>query len=255
MNKTYGLCIGNNYPRTDSELSGCANDAYDWADLLVREGYDVKVLIEATKAVAIEHLKAMVAKAGFGDRIVFTYSGHGSWIPDRSGDEADHRDEVMCMADFRNGGLLVDDEIQQIFSGTKSGVGALILSDSCFSGSVNRVIGPVAKGTSRFLSPAKFTDLTERQVEVMEQALPSLPRPTTSLISGCADVEFSYDAWFENDTRANGAFTRAAIDTYRRGDSLARWYNRIRGELPSDDYPQSPQLTPQSLYRKYVRAI
>lgn len=255
MNKRYALCIGNNYPGTDSELSGCVNDAHDWADLLAREGYDVTVLTETPKAVAVERLKAMVAKAGWGDRIVFTYSGHGSWIPDRSGDEADHRDEVMCMADFRNGGLLVDDEIQQIFSALKSGVGALTLSDSCFSASVNRVVGPVVKGTSRFMSPAKFTDLTERQVEEMEKAVPSLPRPTTSLISGCADVEFSYDAWFENDTRANGAFTRAAIDTYQRGASLARWYNRIREQLPSDAYPQSPELTAQNLYRKYVRAI
>ena len=34
----YALCIGiNDYPGTDSDLSGCVNDANDWAAALTNE--------------------------------------------------------------------------------------------------------------------------------------------------------------------------------------------------------------------------
>ena len=33
------------------------------------------------------------------DSVVFTFAGHGSWLPDRDRDEPDARDEMMCPAD------------------------------------------------------------------------------------------------------------------------------------------------------------
>lgn len=253
----HALCIGNNYPGTSAALRGCVNDAHDWAALLESEGYQVTVVEEATKAQALDYLTTMVDQAGFGDRLVFTYSGHGSWLPDEDGDEADGRDECLVMADYRDGGLLLDDEIQEIFGELPLGAGALIISDSCHSGTVSRLVdltGPaVATTHPRFLSPVEFTDLSEERVLAAEQAPPSKPRRTASLISGSNDTQFSYDAFING--RFNGALTRAALDAYRPGISLAAWHEGIRRVLPSDEYPQDPQMTAASTYRRTARAL
>jgi hypothetical protein len=248
--------VGNNYPGTDAQLQGCVNDAVDWSELLVSQGYEVTMRHEATLGDTIGCLMELVAKAKWGDRIVFTYSGHGTWVPDRDGDEADGRDEAMVMADYRQGGLLMDDTVQLIFGDLRAGVGGLILSDSCHSGTVSRFLGDAAtpKERPRFYPPSNIiTGLTEERAKILEQRPASTPRATASLISGCGDLEYSYDAVFNN--RPNGAFTRAAIDTYKPGVSLGRWFTAIREELPSDWYPQTPQLTAASPYRKYIKAL
>jgi hypothetical protein len=251
----YALCIGNNYPGTDSELAGCVNDADDWTNLLRNEGYQVTRLVEVTKNHAVEELTRLMSGARRGDRVVLTYSGHGSWVPDRSGDEADGRDECLVMTDFENGGLLLDDELHDLFASSVEGVGGLILSDSCHSGTVLRHFGEVrSTGTPRYLSPAHFLDLSQQEVDRREEEVAlTPPRNPSSLISGCEDVEYSYDAWF--DHRANGAFTRAAIDTYRSGATLASWYRSIRTVLPSGNYPQTPRLTAKNRYRRYTEAL
>ena len=251
----YALCVGNNYPGTSSELSGCVNDANDWAELLGREGYQVTQLIEATKHQTVVELTRLLSTARRNDRVVLTYSGHGSWVPDRSGDETDGRDECLVMTDYENGGLLLDDELHEIFASSVSGVGGLILSDSCHSGTVLRRFKAVpSTGTPRYLSPTQFLDLSEQEVDRREETVtPTPPRNPSSLISGCQDVEYSYDAWFGG--RANGAFSRAAIDTYQSGASMAAWYRAICTVLPSDDYPQTPQLTAKNTYRRYADAL
>jgi hypothetical protein len=255
MNKRYALTVGNNYPGTGAQLAGCVNDALDWAELLRTQGYEVTVLTEATKAQTLGSLDFLVAKAGFGDRVVFQFSGHGTWVPDRDGDEADSRDEALVCADYGYGtaGLILDDELQKTFARLRYGAGALTLSDSCHSGTVARFYRH-SGATPRFLSPAEILpDLTEQQARDMEAIPASDPRKTSSLISGCADAEYSYDAQF--DGRPNGAFSRIAIDAFSPGISLNSWHDAIRAELPDEIYPQTPQLVAASLYRKYAKAL
>lgn len=254
----YGVVIGTNYDRTPYQLAGCLNDAVDWATLLSDAGYWVTVLLggEATYNRIASSIQDAVSKARWGDRIVITYSGHGTWVPDRDGDEADRRDEAWCPDDMQTAGVLTDDVLATLLEAKRAGVGALVLSDSCFSGTVTRLLDT---GTSRvrFLPPALLVrdgDLV-RDGE-LEARVANVSRTYTnaaSLISGCAEDEVSYDAWFNG--RANGAFTRAAIDAYQPGQSLAAWHNAIRDRLPSPDYQQSPQLLPASLYRRYARAL
>jgi hypothetical protein len=264
VNKRFALCVGNNYPGTGFDLNGCVNDANDWAELLAREGYNVELLLEANKRQVLDALNALVGTVGFGDRIVFTSSGHGTWIPDGNGDESDGRDEALVMAGLSRYDLLVDDEIEDVFSKLPYGSRVLILSDSCHSGTVSRFM-PEAQfgdahqarfpGERRFISPIELNIPIsyERAVEI--EQLPASRSRTggVSLISGCADSEYSWDSWF--DERANGAFTRAAIDNYMPRVSLGRWFSRIRSVLPAPHlFPQTPQLT-TTTYRKYTRAL
>jgi hypothetical protein len=260
MNQRYALCVGNNYPGSSAELHGCVNDVLDWGELLGRNGYDVDVMVEAHKTDVLDHLRGLVGKAGFADRIVFQYSGHGTWVPDRDGDEADGRDEALVMAGLSRADLITDDELQQVFAPLKYGTGALILSDSCHSGTVSRFTElPEAAqlNATRFISPIELdTSLSFERVLELEQQPANTPRRTASLISGCADSEYSYDASFNG--RPNGAFSRVAIDAFTPGVSLNGWWQRIRDTrsgLPSESYPQTPQLTASSMYRKYTKAL
>lgn len=257
MNKRYALCVGiNNYPGVANDLNGCVNDALDWRDLLESEGYDVTLLLDdqATYQNMVTELTRHVALLGFADRFVFTYSGHGTWVPDRSGDEIDFRDEAMCCVDYESGGLLLDDTLESIFSTQRYGARVLVLSDSCHSGTLARNIVQVSeRGEPKFVSPALlFDELSEQRAVEIEVAKEGTPRKISSLISGCKDNEYSYDAWFGN--RPNGAFSRAAIDNFGPGVNLKTWYTRIRATLPTEYYPQTPQFT-STPYRSYTRAI
>jgi hypothetical protein len=254
------LHVGLNYPGTDAELSGCINDALDWYQFFGTRGYEPFLIREPTKVQILDALRTRLGGLRRGDRFVFTYSGHGSWIPDRDGDEADGRDEVLCPADFQaritpTTGVLTDDELYAVMQGASFGVRRTIISDSCHSGTVQRFAGveqhPSGFATwegrvavPRFMPPAMF--LSGAQVDTAEALVrrrlpPNGPsRSGAVLISGCDDTEYSYDAWFGQ--RANGAFTHNAIDSYREGMTMAAWHRAIRERLPSTSYQQSPQL-------------
>ena len=92
------LCIGiNDYPGTQNDLSGCVNDATDWAAALAARGFAVTKLIDAqaTKAAMVAAMSSLISGAAKGDTVVVTYSGHGTWAPDKNGDEPDGRDEAL----------------------------------------------------------------------------------------------------------------------------------------------------------------
>lgn len=236
----------NDYPGVNADLKGCVNDARDWADVLSGLGYNQVLLLDgnATKAAITASLKAMVGLSRFGDRIVFTYSGHGTWIPDRNGDEADRRDEALVCYDYREGGLLTDDELHDIFSARRFGVRVTILSDSCHSGSLTRAVhnAPDINAAPRFLPPDTFLtgDLLELARQVENAPVAGTSRLGPALISGCADHEVAYDVY---DSRPHGAFTAAALATFTTATTLRGWHKAIRTRLPSDMFPQTPQLT------------
>lgn len=240
------VCVGLNYPGTSAALNGCLNDMRDWALALSEHGYSTRNLVEPTKAELVAELRGLIARARFGDRIVFTYSGHGTWVADRDGDEPDGRDEALVCKDYTSGGLLIDDEIQQIFGEARFGVRRLIVSDSCHSGSVSRFAGVVSKDSgarARFLPPIEFMDGAELERARAAESTPmrGTSRKGTVLLSGCADTEYSYDASF--DGRPAGAMSHFALAELKRATTLREWHQRIRTQLPSAQYPQSPQLT------------
>src|SRR3712207_6113336 len=133
------LCVGiNDYPGTNSDLSGCVNDANDWAQELQSRGYEVTTLLdrEATRRALADALTSLVSTARAGDSLVFTFSGHGSWLPDDSGDEPDSRDEMLCPHDVSDEQYLMDDDLAAIFEQKPKNVNLYFISDSCHSGSV-----------------------------------------------------------------------------------------------------------------------
>jgi hypothetical protein len=249
MAKT-ALCVGiNDYPGIANDLSGCVNDAKDWAAALERRGYGIRLLLDraATKAAMVGALSDLVGEAKTGDSLVFTYSGHGSWVPDEDGDEADHRDETLCPHDIDRGGYLIDDELAAIFARHPEGARLFFIADSCHSGTVAReprVLPPAARERRpRFLPPALFA--RDGAHAALIHAFASRPASRQELpallIAACGDDEYSYDDWF--DGRANGAFTHAALRALASEPATPRaWMASIRESLPTADHPQTPRL-------------
>ena len=246
------LCIGiNDYPGTDSDLSGCVNDAADWSALLGEKGFAVRQLLDerASKAAMVAAMGELIADARSGDTVVITYSGHGTWQPDTSGDEPDGRDEALCPHDIADGNPLLDDEVSALFGQRAAGVRIVLISDSCHSGSVIRGDDADVDDSlprARFLPPSAW--LASNMLAGMTARPRCLFGGFTRvggdlLMAGCQDTEFSWDTRFGG--RPNGAFTYYAIKSYRTllpGASYQQWFRAIGHYLPSTRLPQTPQI-------------
>jgi hypothetical protein len=250
------LCVGiNDYPGTGSDLNGCVNDAKDWKAALQARGYTVTTLFDAsaTRKGVLAALTKLIGSGKKGDTLVFTFSGHGSWIPDKNGDEGDQRDEMLCPYDISKNQYLLDDDLAEVFGKKQAGVRLYFISDSCHSGSVSKFAPPLFPDAARlqpmprFLPPQVFVKdkkMRKRLVTISSLAGAVVPVKQTYaalLLAGCRDVEYSYDASFNG--RSNGAFTFFAIRSLKKKPKTPRsWMKAIRASLPSSMHPQSPQL-------------
>ena len=81
---------------------------------------DIRVLVDAraTKSAIMDRLNWLVKDAKAGDKLLFHFSGHGSQIRDRDGDELkDQLDEIVCPHDMDwDGTYIVDDDLNAVFS-------------------------------------------------------------------------------------------------------------------------------------------
>jgi hypothetical protein len=253
----YALCVGiNKYSDTRYTLNGCVNDAKDWGALLESRGYQVTYLIDgdATRSNMVSALTEQVSRLGYRDRLVFTYSGHGSWIPDQSGDEVDGRDEALVSQDLR---LILDDDLYPILSSRAYGSRVTTISDSCHSGTVTRGLVDLFDAregldTPRFISPALLDVAPYEDIVTAAKsgAVKSISRNTGVLLAGAKDDEYSYDTSFNG--RPNGALSRFAIDAFSSGLTYQQWFTALRNSLPSGDYPQTPQLGGTYTQKRWV---
>jgi len=229
------ICIGiNNYPGIFNDLKGCVNDALDWSALLQGLGFETSIMLDsqATRQNVKTALQDLISTTNAGDVAVFTYSGHGTQVSDRNSDENDRYDEAICLYD----GNVIDDDLRVILDGIHPQATLVVISDSCFSGSVTRIAPEPA--TPRFVPPTVSTagKMARRSFLIPETGMPEI------LISGCSDSEYSYDAEF--DGRPNGAMSAYALQVIKQNPSITyrEFHAGLRKLLPSKDYPQSPQL-------------
>jgi hypothetical protein len=247
------VCVGiNDYPGQDADLGGCVNDAKDWSAAVRQAAPHAKVQVlldgQATRMGILNALSALITGLGAGDLGVFTYSGHGTWVPDTNGDESDGRDEALCPVDLTPQSLIIDDELNMMFSQLAAGARLLFVSDSCHSGTVARFAGlPRQKRPVRFLPPAmiQHEPSLQRLVEAPERSKPRRRRafPGVVHLAACRDNEYAYDAEFGG--RPNGAFTYAALQALKSTTpptTYAHWIAEIRKQLPTWQHPQTPSL-------------
>jgi hypothetical protein len=262
------LLVGiNQYKLPGCDLSGCVNDVTNVRDVLLKYfGFvvkDIRVLVDAraTRKGIMERLQWLAKGAKAGDRLLFHFSGHGSQIRDRDGDELkDKLDEVLCPHDMDwDGTYIVDDDLKSLFAGIPAGARLEVLLDCCHSGTGTREAAAMALLPAehafrpRFLKPP--IDILCRQMD--EDDLPTTPllrasNPTSHvLFSGCRDNQTSADAFIAGSY--NGAFTyyfckhiRDTQGTVSRSELL----KRLRASLKHEGYSQVPQLECQSAAKK-----
>lgn len=232
----YALCVGINkfvnLPE-GSWLNGCVNDANDFAALL-GTGYgfaddQIEVLTDAaaTKAAVLGRLNEAMDRAVAGGlkHLVFTFSSHGTQVPDISGDEADQADEAFATYDLNQAGdqwdpatLILDDELHDVLARAGSGVLVEVVLDTCHSGDGLKALDLLPGRRPRFLppptpiglelaaaaDPRAFRDLVSRSATGAKGA----GRPV--LLAACRSDQTSADARFDVPglgVRYNGAFT------------------------------------------------
>ena len=228
------LCVGiNDYPGTENDLHGCVNDANEWCEMFESLGFDeVRAMSDysATAVAVLLNLESLILEAEAGDVIVFTYSGHGTYTWDESGDEPDYYDEALYVYD----GMILDDELRGVIDEAAEGVHIVVILDSCFSGTATRLSRGQLK--PRFVPPehAKPSHVSKRRRLLAEADMVEV------LMSGCSDSEYGYDAYFGEEY--HGAFSYYAKKTFLSDQTYKEWHEMIRAYLPSDYFPQTPQL-------------
>lgn len=246
------LCVGiNNYPGTQNDLNGCVNDAREWAYILKSKyGFsEISTLFDsaATASNIKKNLEAILMKSKNGDNVAFTYSGHGTTVLDTDGDEADKYDEALYCYDT----IIRDDELRDIISKMPKGVKFTVISDSCHSGTVTRALlaqKAISKKagrrppTPRYMPPQieikSMKKATKKREFLRENDMVEV------LLTGCKSTESSYDANINGKNM--GAMSANAIDILKsnRNENLTwnQFFAELRKRLPSERFPQTPQL-------------
>lgn len=147
-NNKFAIIIGINYTGSSVQLSGCINDAKNIKTFLIEKGkYSPENIIMytddnpsfvPTKQNILNAFNLLITKANSGfNELWFSYSGHGFYVSDVNGDEADRKDEVICPIDYASNGMITDDFIYtNLVSKLPSTSTLFSLMDCCHSGTI-----------------------------------------------------------------------------------------------------------------------
>lgn len=249
-----------NYP--GSNLNGCVNDANAMATVYTKllgfTAADLSIVTDAraTKAAIMTELKAMVdgAKAGRYNYLVFSLSSHGSQVPDRGGEEADHYDEAFCPHDLAAKGgqwdpahIIVDDELHDLFVQLPPSVLLEVYLDTCHSGTGLKAIDLMPDRRPRYIAPPSPAAV-DQVGSLMARGLRTRLREDRAtrnaiLFAACRDNQTSADAYIAGNY--HGAFTYfwckeilAANNHIGRNDLL----KKVNADLKAAHFSQVAQL-------------
>src|SRR5262249_60950951 len=104
---------------------------------------------DATAAAVVSAIEHAAERLQAGDIFLISYSGHGSQIPDPS--EPDQKSETWV----RWNRQLIDDELFALWGQFRAGVRILLISDSCHSGTVARLIARANPAVTTILRIAR----------------------------------------------------------------------------------------------------
>jgi len=220
------LLVGvNKYRMPGSDLMGCVNDVTNVRDILLKyfdfKVREIRVITDnrATKAGIMKRLEWLVKGAKPGDRLLFHFSGHGSQIRDRNGDELkDRMDEILCPHDMDwDGTYIVDDDLQAVFSKLPKNARLEVLLDCCHSGTGTRgglvmaMVPPEQRIVPRFLLPPVDIRMREEE-DLPRHAIARSANPGNHvLFAGCRDNQTSADAWIAGTYNGPSPITSASI--------------------------------------------
>lgn len=191
------------YGGWDGNCPGCDVDAQAWAIACRSEGVPYELLLneQANYVGIVASAKRACSMLSAGDLLILYISGHGGQVADVTGDEADRKDETLCLWD----GQLSDDAVWQLLAQVPKGVRIWMITDTCNSG-------------SNYRAPHSYRAAVE-------------DGPTLLHWGGCADGKSSFG------TAQGGTFTTALVDSYKSGQSYADWFATAKRRMPRTQVP------------------
>lgn len=257
------LCVGINefkFLPQASWLNGCVNDAEDLAGMLEKDyGFDrsaITVLRDAgaAKKTVMAELNKLVdaAVSGAANHIVFTFSSHGTQIPDNSGDEDDSLDEAFACYDINDAGdswdpdtVISDDELAAAFSRLPEGVLMDVVLDTCHSGTGLKSLDLIPGRRPRFLpapTPRAVVANEDLETRTLRDLVKAAKLSTPVLMAACRSDQTAADALMEG--RYNGAFTYNLVKSLQGDRTLGRaaLLKEVSKGLKSGGFDQVAQL-------------
>lgn len=185
------------------ECPGCDVDAQTWALACRSDGVPYELLLneKANYLGIVASAKRAVSTLSAGDLLILYISGHGGQVDDASGDEADGKDETLCLYD----GQLSDDSLWQLLAQVPKGIRVWMITDTCNSG-------------TNYRAPHSYRSAADIG-------------PVLLHWGGCADGKSSFGS------AQGGTFTTALIDSYKNGQSYADWFAAARRRMPFTQRP------------------
>lgn len=257
------LLVGvNKYQTPGMDLRGCVNDVHNmWQCIVNKFGFDpdqVRVLTDnrATTKAIIRRLNWMVTNLQPGDELLFHFSGHGSFIRDRNGDELnDHKDELLCPYDMDWDNPFTDDILARIFSRVPVDARLVFIADCCHSGTMDRGIpqNPHEVLAKKIDPPLDIMLRSEGRRNMTTSGLGiignrshnnvDIREQRHTMISGCMEHQTSADAYL--DGQYQGALTSSLLKAISQNPqaSIADLHQETLKILHNGRFTQVPQLT------------
>jgi len=251
MTKGISLHVGVNSTSVGgTSLVGCVNDATEMALIAQKHNFEGREVIADCKATfshVTDKIKEAATQLGPGDIFFFTFSGHGSFIPDEDDDEVedgvdDDRDETLVLFDF----MICDDYFaRELWPRFAPGVRILMIADSCHSGTVASIVASTEsqEGTKALSDADRIEHLANNREFYKHNCnkLKQLDKPI-----GASVVQIG--ACEDNDTTADGspnsAFTKQLLDVVRGATPPGSYTQLVADLVTLMANTQVPQLTP-----------
>ena len=206
-------------------LAGCINDAKEMQLLSARQGLITQILTDdqATSSEVIRLISSTGSELQSGDFFFLTFSGHGGQVDDVNGDEDDAKDETWVLWDR----MLIDDELYQLFGQFSAGVRIFMLSDSCHSGTVARMMVSQAVG-ELYRQIAKVNSDLKRGIQVTVAAYRDLAGTLTDRDS-VRDVQAVLRTADAATRRFRGLPTHVSRQVYLKNKEAYDTYQYLAG--------------------------
>lgn len=233
----------NYYSVPGARLNGCINDITNISNVITNY-YNYKPenitklcddttnpLFMPTRRNILSNLTRLISESASCSEIWFHYSGHGSQIRDKNGDESDRLDEVIVPVDFRSSGFIIDDEIYQIIKLSKCRT--VLVFDSCHSATICDL-----QWLFEYVSNNQF------RKSVLSNRI--IPNPNMICYSGCKDAQTAADTYSTVLNQGVGAFTDAMIhclEESKMNISALYLHKNICQYIKAQGYTQIPMFS------------
>jgi hypothetical protein len=237
--KRRGILFGLNYEKTPIRLNGCINDVKNMCSYLEKtwkipcqiftdENPSDKNTTSQGIIMKLYEMAILSYKENL-DLVWIHYSGHGSYIQDKNGDEKDGKDECIVPSDYRTSGLISDDVIKSLFNFFNPKTKIIAIFDCCHSGTI---------------ADLKFS--WENQKLQIENLWCNSPCKVI-LLSGCLDDQQSIEAYNIKEQKYCGVMTTMLINILSSKPHLCKdifaIVDDLRNELRKFNFTQIPKLT------------